>query len=117
MSTIESEYCTLKETGQQAAWIRQVLLQLGYISQDAKSMKLNCNNISALSLAENNQTTDRSKHIDIYYYWTREAVERGILNLHYVPSVDNIADGLTKPLPRIKFNEFVQQLGLETITV
>jgi hypothetical protein len=30
--TIESEYYALKETGQQAAWIRQVLLQLGYIS-------------------------------------------------------------------------------------
>jgi hypothetical protein len=80
-------------------------------------MKLNYNNISALSLAENNQTTDRSKYIDIYYYWTRETIECSILNLHYVPLVDNIADGLTKPLPRIKFNEFVRQLGLETIIV
>jgi isoleucyl-tRNA synthetase len=68
ISTIESKYCALKETGQQAAWIRQVLLQLGYISQDAKSVKLNYNNISALSLAENNQTTDRSKYIDVYYH-------------------------------------------------
>jgi hypothetical protein len=80
-------------------------------------MKLNYNNISALSLAKNNQTTDRSKHINIYYYWTRETVERGILNLYYVPSADNITDGLTKPLPRIKFNKFVQQLELETIIV
>jgi hypothetical protein len=68
ISTIESKYYALKKTGQQAAWIRQVLLQLEYISQDAKNIKLNYNNISALSLAENSQTTDRSKHIDIYYY-------------------------------------------------
>jgi hypothetical protein len=66
--TIESEYYALKKAGQQAVWIRQVLLQLGYISQDAKNVKLNYNNIFVLSLAENNQTTDRSKHIDIYYY-------------------------------------------------
>ena len=43
-------------------------------------------------------STLKKKHNAIAYHRVREAVAAGIINLGYIPSKDNIADILTKPL-------------------
>ena len=39
-------------------------------------------------------------------------VARAYINFIYVPTAEMTADGLTKPLDKVKFARFVAQLGL-----
>ena len=46
--------------------------------------------------------SQRTKHIDLRFHFIRNAIERGLVHFEHVPSDENKADFLTKPLPRIK---------------
>jgi hypothetical protein len=53
---------------------------------------------------------DRSKHIEIRYHYIRDMVQRGALKLLYVSTNEQVADVLTKPLSRVKFEHFRDKL-------
>ena len=59
---------------------------------------------------------DKSKHIDIRYHFIRDMVQKGVVELQYIPTDDQTADVLTKPLPRVKFEYFRRRLGVEENT-
>ena len=52
---------------------------------------------------------DKLKHIEIKYHYIR--VQRGVVKLQYVATGEQIADVLTKPLARVKFEYFREKLG------
>jgi hypothetical protein len=43
-------------------------------------------------------TSTRTRHINIRYYFVKERVERGDIEFKYVPTDEMLADILTKPL-------------------
>ena len=55
---------------------------------------------------------DKSKHIEIKYHYIRDMVQRGAVKLLYVATEEQIADVLTKPLARLKFEYFRERLGV-----
>ena len=55
---------------------------------------------------------DKSKHIEIKYHYIRDMVQRGAMKLQYVATDDHIADVLTNPLSRVKFEYFREILGV-----
>ena len=55
---------------------------------------------------------DKSKHIEIKYHYIRDMVQRGALKLQYVVTEKKIADVLTKPLARVKFEYFRERIGV-----
>ena len=72
----------------------------------------NTDNTSAIALAKNPEFHTRTKHINVAYHFQRYYVKNGLIQLRYIPISDMVADGLTKPLNRQKFAEFVTLLGL-----
>lgn len=60
---------------------------------------------------------DSSKHINIRYHYMWDMVQRGVVGLHHISIDDQIADILTKPLPKGKFLVFREWLGLVDVTV
>jgi hypothetical protein len=54
----------------------------------------------------------KSKHLDAKYHWIREKVDQKVLDTRRVNTKDNLADVLTKPLPRVAFEDFVARLGM-----
>jgi len=54
----------------------------------------------------------RTKHIDVRYHHLRDLVERHVIELTYCETDKMIADALTKPLPRPKFEELRAAMGL-----
>lgn len=60
-----------------------------------------------------NPETKRTKHVDVKYHLVREKVCNKEVVLEYVPSEQQAADILTKPLPRGAFEKFRDVLGLE----
>ena len=55
---------------------------------------------------------DKSKHIKIKYHYIRDMVQRGAVELQYVAMEGQIVDVLTKPLARVKFENFREKLGV-----
>ena len=65
-----------------------------------------------MKLPDNESINRRNKHIDITYHFVREVTNNGQVNLTYIPSSDMIADMLTKPLRRVRFEELKEMVGL-----
>jgi len=65
-----------------------------------------------------NSTTEknhrRTKHIDIRHHFIKEHVKLGNVRFQYIPTTENTADLLTKPLPRDTLRKFMNYLELNT---
>ena len=72
-------------------------------------------NQAALQLAENPSFYQHTKYIAVKYHYIREEHAKGLIQLHYCPTKDMKADGLTKLLTPIKHKTFIQQLGLRPV--
>jgi hypothetical protein len=70
-------------------------------------------NQGAIALAKNAQYYGRTKHINADVYFVCECVADGRVDLCYVPTTEQVADGLIKPLCRDKFIAFRKAMGVE----
>ncbi|GKA76573.1 hypothetical protein Tco_0783034 [Tanacetum coccineum] len=66
----------------------------------------------AIDLRKNPVQHSSTKHIEIRHHFLRDNVQKGHISIEKVPSVDNIADILTKPLKRESFNYLRLGLGM-----
>jgi hypothetical protein len=114
-SSCESEYMALAACTKQGQWLAQTLRDLGlgkYVGKNSAKVQMYGDNQGAIALAKNPHLHERSKHIDISYHFIRDLVEKGRVSIEYIPTEDMIADGMTKPLQRVKFERFRGQLGI-----
>jgi hypothetical protein len=56
----------------------------------------------------------RTKHIEVDFYFIRERVANRMLEVRFIPSGDQVADGFTKPLPVKQLEDFKRHLNLES---
>ena len=52
------------------------------------------------------------KHVAIDYHFIRDQVQSSVLRVTHVSSADQLADALTKPLPRSRLQEFRVKIGV-----
>ena len=71
-----------------------------------------CDNHICIKMTENLVFHDKSKHIEIRYFYIRDMVQKGAIKLQYVGTDEQVADILTKPLSRMKFEYFHENLGV-----
>jgi len=110
MSSTEAEYIASCHGAKEAVWLRSLLKSLGH-AQDRASC-IHCDNVGSNILTRDPSFHARSKHIDIQHHYVRERVEAGDIHYAYIPTHDNIADCLTKSLPRPKFQELTARMGM-----
>ncbi|GKB75471.1 hypothetical protein Tco_0942366 [Tanacetum coccineum] len=70
----------------------------------------------AIALSCNNVQHSRSKHIDIRHHFIREQVENGVVELYFMETNYQLADILTKALPRERFEFLLPCLGMKSLT-
>jgi len=66
-------------------------------------MIINCDNISAINIAKNPVQHSRTKYIDIRHHLLRDLVESEVVSLSFIPTENQMADILTKPLDGGRF--------------
>ncbi len=111
LSSTEAEYMAASNATKEAIWLRTFLSELGF-KMDAP-LPLLIDNQSAIALAKNSAFHDRTKHIAVRYHFIREKYEAGEIDVSYVPTGDQVADVLTKGLPREKHTRFSRSMGLD----
>lgn len=109
-SSTEAEYMALFEAVREALWLRSLATSIQIIL--LKPIVIYEDNNGCISIANNPTNHKRSKHIDIKYHFSREQIEKKIIKLCYIPTGDQLADILTKPLPAVKFVELRNGMGL-----
>jgi hypothetical protein len=109
-SSTESEIGALYAATSEAIWLRKLLQHLGY-SQIAPT-PLGEDNQGAIKWSAGDNRGGRLQHIDIKTFFIREMILTKIIQLIYVPSMDNPADILTKPLTGSTFMRHRRTLGI-----
>ena len=69
-------------------------------------------NKSVIKLAKNPVNHERSKHINVRFHFIRDHVKEGSVELLHVASQDQVADILTKPLPKVLFDKYKKMIGM-----
>ncbi|GKA42543.1 copia protein [Tanacetum coccineum] len=113
ISTTEAEYIAMSGCCAQILWMRSQLKDYGF---EFNKIPLYCDNKSAIALCCNNVQHSRSKHIDIRHHFIREQVENRVVELYFVETNYQLADILTKALPRERFEFLLPRLGMKSLT-
>ena len=92
-STMESEVVGATDASNNVFYLRNFLIEQGYKLEPAKIFQ---DNQSTLAILKTGQMSKRSRHINIRYFYLRDKVESGELELEYIPTNDMLADLLTK---------------------
>ncbi|KAJ5473962.1 hypothetical protein N7475_003528 [Penicillium sp. IBT 31633x] len=112
LSTCEAEFLGQTQATKEAIWLRRLLNELNM--NQGKTATIICgDNQGAIALSSNPQYHSRTKHMEIQRKWQGEVQDTGMVELQYVPTTEQIADGFTKPLARQRFEWFRRGLGIE----
>jgi histone deacetylase 1/2 len=109
-SSTEAEYKALANATAEMIWIQRLLTELGI--PHSKVARLWCDNIGAKYLSANPIFHARTKHIEIDFHFIRERVAQKLLDIKFISTGDQVADGFTKPLTAAKLREFRFNLNL-----
>jgi len=112
LSTCEAEFMGQTQATKEAIWLRKLLNELN-MSQGKAATIICGDNQGAIALSSNPQYHSRTKHMDIQRKWQGEIQGAGTIELKYVQTAEQIADGFTKPLARDRFEWFRKGLGIE----
>ena len=110
LSSSEAEYMVATSSACQAIWLRRVLIDLG--QEQFEETEIYCDNKAAIALSKNPVYHGRTKHIDIRAHFIRDLVAEGTIILKYCGMDEQVADILTKPLPRNKHEYLSSLLGV-----
>ncbi|KAK9076083.1 hypothetical protein SSX86_004416 [Deinandra increscens subsp. villosa] len=110
LSSCHAEYMAATEAACQALWLRNIFSEI--TGEQPQCVELRVDNKGAIGLSKNPTFHKRSKHIDTKHHFIRECVERGQITVEHVDGKLQKADILTKSLPRIKFAEMKDLVGL-----
>ncbi|WP_353839307.1 Ty1/Copia family ribonuclease HI, partial [Acinetobacter baumannii] len=95
-SSSEAEYRALALLAAETMWVTYILREL-HATHTVPA--LYCDNKSTICVAKNSVLHTRMKHVDTDYLFVRDEVQAGTITVQYVPTEEQPADILTKPLP------------------
>ncbi len=98
LSTAESEYSSLTEAVREAHFLRGLLGEMGE-RQDHPTTIFE-DNMAAQILANQPQTSMRTRHVALRFHFVREAIRDGVVEVKHCSSQQNLADSFTKILPK-----------------
>lgn len=103
----EAEYIALSETSKEGIWLRNLLC---YMDLRNTTLYPFVDNAPPIKLAKTLKFTSSLKHVNLRYHMIRDTVKKGIVNILFVPTKEQIADIFTKILPRSSFQFFRDKL-------
>ncbi|CAI7733845.1 unnamed protein product [Closterium sp. NIES-53] len=114
LSSAEAEYIALCSATKEGLYLRE-LLEEAKLAQ-LPSFSLFCDNQSAIRIANKNGFANRTKHIALRYFFVKDEIENGRLELSYCPTSEMAADYLTKKLGKSKFEYCMLLTGQSHVT-
>jgi hypothetical protein len=109
-SSTEAEYKATADAIAELMWLQSVLQELSISCP--RSARLWCDNMRAKYLASNPVFYGCMKHVKVDYHFVRDRLVKNLLDMRFISSNDQVADGFIKALPQGKLLEFQRNLNL-----
>ncbi|KAM2129542.1 hypothetical protein ACFX1R_009206 [Malus domestica] len=113
LSSAEAEYRAMAGACCELSWLRCLLKDLGILHQ--RPALLHCDNKAVLHIAANPVFHERTRHIEMDCHFIRDKIQDGSVVTRFVPSSNQLADVLTKPLGKDTFSKIIHKLGVLNI--
>ncbi|KAD7477098.1 hypothetical protein E3N88_00234 [Mikania micrantha] len=111
LSSCEAEFMAATSAACQAIWLRGLIAEI--TGREEQQVIIKVDNKSAIALMKNLVFHGRSKHINTRFHYIRECVERNQIKVEHISGEEQRADILTKALPKLRFAEMRNLLGIE----
>ena len=109
LSSSESEYMAACYAAQEAIHLRRLMGSLGFTQKEPTTIFED--NMGCIGMSENPIMHQRSKHIDIIrFHFIRETVASGQVLLTFISTTEQLADLLTKALPKSRTQRLRDQV-------
>jgi hypothetical protein len=109
-STCEAEYVALTSGTKECLWMRDMLGEFGCAPESATLVF--CDNEAAVRISKDTVCHSRTKHVSLSFWFVREHQEADEIAVKSIPTKEQLADFLTKPLNKPTFDTVVQLTGL-----
>jgi hypothetical protein len=109
-SSTEAEYKAMADATAEIMWIQSVLHEL-WVSGPQRA-RLWCDNMGVKYLALNPIFHGRMKHVEVHYHFVWDRVLKKLLDVRFISTEDQVADGFTKTIPPGRLLEFQRNLNL-----
>ena len=116
-SSTESEYIAASEASSEAVWMKRFIVELGVVPSALDPLVIYCDNMGAIANAQEPRSHKKLKHIKLRFHSIREYIEDGEVEICKVHTDLNVADPLTKALPRAKHDQHQKAMGVRFITM
>ena len=113
LSSCEAEYIASCTAAKEAVWLGRLISDMNKYEK-SPCVRIFADNQGSIESGKNQAINQRNKHIDIQYHYVRDVVAVGKVEFVYCPTEAMIADILTKPLDRVKFETHVKSLGVSS---
>lgn len=112
-STTEAELLALSQGAKEALYSLRLIQEIG-VQLDDRHVQIWCDNTQTIRLVTKDVAILNTKlrHVDIHNHWLRERIERQEVRVDYVPTKEQVADGLTKALADPEFERFREMIGV-----
>ena len=107
LSSQDAEFMALSDASREVLFLQNLLASIGCVTPKTPLFGDNRGSIVVTNRPGGHQKT---KHIDIRYFFIRQQVEDGRIEVKYVSTVDQLADVLTKALGRLQHTKLVRTL-------
>ena len=114
-STMEAEFIACYEASNHGIWLRNFITELRIVDGIEKPLRINCDNKVTKLYSKNNQSSSKSKHIDIKFLVVKEKVQSLQVSIEHISTNSMIADSLTKGLSPKVYHEHVTHMGVVPI--
>ncbi|CAI7891690.1 unnamed protein product [Closterium sp. NIES-53] len=114
LSSAEAEFITACAATREGLYMQELLDEAKFVTPN--QFTLQCDNQSAITIANKPGFVNRTKHISLCYFFVKDAIDKGRMRLVYCPTNDMAADSLTKKLTRQKFHHCNQLSGISEST-
>jgi hypothetical protein len=111
LSSCEAEYLACTHCTRQIIWFRSLFHELEF--PQTRSSTLYCDNQGTVTCTHDPHSHSRMKHIDIRAHFIRDCVNKHLIDVHYIPGIENSADLLTKPLNKIIHHKWLKALRMD----
>ena len=114
-SSTEAELLALSQTAKEGIFMSRLFKALTLRLNEP--LIIECDNTQTLRLIQEDtaKLVTKLRHVDIHQHWLRQEYAAKRVLFQWKATKEMIADGLTKALPKQKFNNFVKMIGMVDI--